>query len=210
MKIDINNKDWYFRFEEKENTNERTKNRLKEIIELGFEEVSIAQFGIQNVISGLYIERIWNEKEESWEDYIEWVKSVISQSKLKHDILIAEFDERKFKPYNGNRSQDIEFKTFKECENYIEKNNLVGFKPELGWEMGLGDYRTNFHSLMRVVEKICKEKFDDGENVQLRTFGMLDEESLFMVRFERHPLFKNESLIEATFEAVICYLRNKK
>lgn len=131
--------------------------------------------------------------------------------KIKEDILIAEYDEREFKPYKGNSSYNIGFKTFKECKVYIKENNLNGYKPELGWEMGLGDYRTNFHSLMRVVEKICKEKFNDDSNETpyLRTFGMMNDDGDFMVRFNRGHLFTDESLIKATFNAVVEFLRNR-
>lgn len=133
-------------------------------------------------------------------------------TKQKEDILIAEYDKRVFIPYNDNLSWSGNFTTYKGCEKWIKENNFIGYKPELGWKLGLGDYRTNFHSLMGVVEKICKEKFDDGseETSHLRTFGMVDIDGNFVVRFNRGSLFTNETLIGVTFDAVIDYITNKK
>jgi len=62
---------------------------------------------------------------------------------------------------------------------------------------------------MPVVEKILKERFDDGENVFLKTFGLINEGGEFMVRFNRYSLFMEESLLEATYFAVIEFLRNR-
>lgn len=56
---------------------ERTRNRLEEITELGMTEVGTAQFGINGVMSGLYIEKVWGYSETSWNEYIDWVKSLI-------------------------------------------------------------------------------------------------------------------------------------
>lgn len=76
MGIDVNKKSYY-----KLNiSKERTENRLKEIIALNFKEIGVAHFGINGIISGLYIERLWNDSEPIWKDYIIWVKSVIKTS----------------------------------------------------------------------------------------------------------------------------------
>jgi len=71
--IDINSEDLY-RCKEPQ---EITKARLTEISDLGMEEVGIAQFGIKGIMSGLYIERIWNYSDEEWKDYMDWVKELI-------------------------------------------------------------------------------------------------------------------------------------
>lgn len=125
-------------------------------------------------------------------------------------ILIAEYDGKKFKPYNKNLSWDIEFSTYKSCEEYIKEKKLIDFIPQLGYQLGVGDYRNNFHDLMRVVEKICKEKFSDNETSYLRTFGMLNDSGEFMVRFNRGRLFEEKKLIDATFFAVVDFLQNNK
>lgn len=78
MKIDPNSKEWYY---DKSNI-ERTKSRMNQLVELGMEEVGIAQFGIKNIMSGLYIELVWNYDEKSWNSYIDWVKELI-KSKSK-------------------------------------------------------------------------------------------------------------------------------
>jgi hypothetical protein len=63
--------------------------------------------------------------------------------------------------------------------------------------------------IMPVVEKICKEKFEDGSRAFLRTFGMITDDLGFMVRFNRHSLFIEDTLIQATFLAVGEFLRNR-
>ena len=63
----------------------------------------------------------------------------------------------------------------------------------------LPTYRS-YEELMPVVEKIFTLQFDDAnaEYYRLRTFGLRCEETNdYMVRFERHQLFKEKSLFEA-------------
>ena len=56
---------------------ERTRKRLLQIANMGMEEVSFANFGIAGVISGLYIESIWNDTDAQFESYLDWVKEMI-------------------------------------------------------------------------------------------------------------------------------------
>jgi hypothetical protein len=70
-------------------------------------------------------------------------------------------------------------------------------------------YYESWGWIMPVVEKICKENFEDGEQVYLRTFGMINSEFKFMVRFQRHQLFCSETLLTATYLAVVDYLQNR-
>jgi len=70
-------------------------------------------------------------------------------------------------------------------------------------------YENSWDLLMPIIEKICKEKFEDGEVIKLRTFGVINDEGFFMVRFDRHPLFYSESLIQASYGAVVDFLRNR-
>jgi hypothetical protein len=58
-------------------SNDRTRKRLQELIDMGCEENGIASFGINGIFSGLYIEWVWEKTEEQWVDYINWVKSLI-------------------------------------------------------------------------------------------------------------------------------------
>lgn len=72
-------------------------------------------------------------------------------------------------------------------------------------------FKTNWHYLMILVEKISQEMFADGEVYHLRTFGMYNAEvKKFMVRFNRHRLFQDEDLKKATFDACIDALTNLK
>ena len=69
----------------------------------------------------------------------------------------------------------------------------------------LPTYRS-YEELMPVVEKIFTLQFDDenAEYYRLRTFGLRCEETNdYMVRFERHQLFKEKSLFEALYLAVL-------
>lgn len=77
MKIDPNDKQWYY-----DKTNiERTKSRMIQLAELDMEEVGIAQFGIPDKMSGLYIEMVWSFDDEKWNSYIDWIKELIERKK---------------------------------------------------------------------------------------------------------------------------------
>lgn len=64
-------------------------------------------------------------------------------------------------------------------------------------------YKLSWNLLMIAVERILTKKFEDGENYYLRTFGILNEDGNFMVRFNRHRLFEAKELRDALFMAVI-------
>ena len=55
---------------------DRTLQRLIEIKELGMSVVGTGHFGIEGVMSGLYIERVWAYSNEKWDSYINWVKEI--------------------------------------------------------------------------------------------------------------------------------------
>lgn len=130
------------------------------------------------------------------------------QEILEGNTLIAEFEGRPFTPYKGNMSAGIAFRTYKECQRYIEENQLEGFIPELFWEQKSGKYDRDFHQLMRAVEKIIQFKYVDGDNAYLRTFGMYNEDGQVMVRINGCALFQSESLIKSTWLAVVDWCRN--
>lgn len=132
------------------------------------------------------------------------------QEILEGNTLIAEFEGLEFTPYKGNRSVNIKFKTYKECQKYINENNLDGFIPELWWNTKSGNYDHNFSSLMRAVDKITKIKYDDGDNAYLRVFGMYNADGEVMVRINRCQLFMAKTLIEATWLAVVDWCRTSK
>lgn len=60
---------------------DRTEKRLKEMSELGMEEVGFGQFGIKGLMSGLYIEMVWSYSDEDFDSYLNWVKELISKKK---------------------------------------------------------------------------------------------------------------------------------
>lgn len=61
---------------------QRTKERLDQIQELGLTIVGYHQFGIPNIISGLYIEMVWSHSEDEWNEYIEYIKSAVHIPKI--------------------------------------------------------------------------------------------------------------------------------
>lgn len=60
---------------------ERTRSRLKEILDMGMQEVGYGEFGIKGVMSGLYIEKVWSYSDAQFKDYLEWVKELINNFK---------------------------------------------------------------------------------------------------------------------------------
>lgn len=78
--IDINRKDYYL-FNVSDFQNSITKDRLIELNSLGMEEVGYGEFGIPGLMSGLYIERVWNFNAVNWKNYIDWVKSLQHEQK---------------------------------------------------------------------------------------------------------------------------------
>jgi len=80
-KFDITNRQWYMY--KRPDLEERTKTRLQEMADLGMEEIGTASFGIEGVMSGLYIERVWRYDDPEWNDYMDWVRSAIEKTRLK-------------------------------------------------------------------------------------------------------------------------------
>lgn len=77
-KIQLRNKLYYPRSE----YGKRTKSRLKELIALNIEVVCFGEFGIRNIVSGIYIEKVWNMPDYKWSEYVLWIESVINTKKL--------------------------------------------------------------------------------------------------------------------------------
>jgi len=74
-------------------------------------------------------------------------------------------------------------------------------------------YHKKWDWLMPVLEKICRLKIGDGkifvEYAYPRTFGMLDKESGgIMVRLEGFQLVLANTLLKATYLAVINFIEN--
>jgi len=68
-------------------------------------------------------------------------------------------------------------------------------------------YHTDWKLLMPVIEKLVRIKVPEFQTefdtFYLRTFGMMNMEYKYMVRFNCMPLHESEYLIVATFNAVV-------
>ena len=62
-------------------TDEVMRKRLTQLEELGVELCGYGQFGIPNIMSGLYIERVWYANEEKWAEEIKWITDLIAEKK---------------------------------------------------------------------------------------------------------------------------------
>jgi hypothetical protein len=102
---------------------------------------------------------------------------------------------------------------FKEDERYptlwIIKDQINQNGNNHFWEGNL-KYNESWDWLMPVIEKISKETFKDGCFSYPMTFGMINPQTgNYMFRFNRHSLFESSNLIDAAFEAVGDFLRNR-
>ena len=74
-------------------------------------------------------------------------------------------------------------------------------------------YHQDWSRLMHALEKICRTKVGDGveyvEYATPRTFGMLNEDGQIMVRLNGHQLQTADTLIEATWMAVVQFIEWK-
>jgi len=73
-------------------------------------------------------------------------------------------------------------------------------------------YHESWDWLAPVLEKICRMKIGDGktyvEYAYPRTFGMLNEEAgQIMVRLTGYPVFEADTLIKATYLAIIDFIK---
>ena len=81
--------------------------------------------------------------------------------------------------------------------------------PNLHWPFeSAPPFNENWAWLMPVVENICRREYDDGDNAYFRTFGMVrNEGKTVMVRINRHILCESDTLIEATYLAVLDFIK---
>lgn len=121
------------------------------------------------------------------------------------NISIAEFMGEKFKAYKDNHSYNREFSTYADCVTYIKENKLDdGYRPALGWKMGVGKYNTSWNWLMPVVEKI--ESTGQGYKFQIcrKRVVVIEDwgQQLDVVKV------KAQSKIEATWLAVVEFIKH--
>jgi hypothetical protein len=79
-KININNTN-YYKYKGDAEMFERTKKRLNQLIEMGMEDVGVAEFGVRGVVSGMYVERVWSYDEQQWNSYIKWADMLIKRKR---------------------------------------------------------------------------------------------------------------------------------
>lgn len=68
-------------------------------------------------------------------------------------------------------------------------------------------YHADWNWIMPVVEKIGKIDLEDGNYAYTRTFNMPSDEGKPMVRINRFSCHYGETLIEATYKAVIEFIK---
>jgi hypothetical protein len=72
----------FYRHDDTPELLERTKNRLQTIQDKGMTEVGVAEFGINGVMSGLYIERVWRYSDEDFNGYMNWVDEMKAKKEV--------------------------------------------------------------------------------------------------------------------------------
>lgn len=80
--VEFNIDDEYLYDVSKPENMERTKNRLEIIKNLGMQLSCNYSFYINNVMSGLWIENVWNYPDDRFNDYIEWIKELVDNNRL--------------------------------------------------------------------------------------------------------------------------------
>ncbi len=89
-------------------------------------------------------------------------------------------------------------------------NNQIHKKDDL-------PYHYSWDWIMPVLEKICSMTFTIPDkhgggtwSPCLRTFGMKNDEGKFMVRLNTSPLHESDKLIDATYAAVVEFIKENK
>ncbi|MFN8296787.1 MAG: hypothetical protein U0T69_11365 [Chitinophagales bacterium] len=195
-----------------------TKDRIDELyrrIDTRFNNVEISDYD-ENIML-ISAEQQFTGFDHGKQDYdiISLVEFMTQEEINNAKILIAEFDL-------GENWRDITI-------DFVNRNSEFLFDDQKPIDVDDLEYDSSWNALMPVVEKICRLKIGDGvETVDYcfpRTFGMLNvhpsssfdteiPDGKIMVRLNGHQLFKADTLIEATFLAVVdfikCYNENKK
>lgn len=129
------------------------------------------------------------------------MKEQISKgNKLIALFMGAEIMGSKTSPQGIVEIQSIAFK-----EDGSFKESIRDFERQL-------KYHSSWNWLMPVIEKISEYKYENSElNIDRaypRTFGMSSnkDSSLKLFRFNRMPLHQSETLIEASWKAVIEFI----
>ena len=121
-----------------------------------------------------------------------------------------------------NKKNDYMIAQFMGYHLHLGKNEIgpVTFRRKMKGFDDVYEHKTNleYHKdwnlLMEVVEKILTTDIGDNDFCatypNLRTFGMVNQTSgKMMVRFEGHSLFEEKTLKEATYKAVVNFIKNR-
>lgn len=77
MEIDVDEKD-YIEFGKPE-LKERTRDRLSQMKDMGMVAFHNAQFGVEGLLSGIWLEYVWADSDEDWDSRMEWAESLIEK-----------------------------------------------------------------------------------------------------------------------------------
>lgn len=104
---------------------EQTKKRLRQMVDIGMTEIQIANFGVTGIMSGLYIEMVWNYSDSEFQSYIDWVKDLIEEKK---ELLFTLSDGTKIKKYDIIECEGITYQFVIENSKFYlisDKNDLI-------------------------------------------------------------------------------------
>ena len=131
MEIDINRKDFYEYG--KPELEDRTRNRIQEMIDTGMTEVGVAQFGVKGVMSGLYLEFVWSKTEEDWKDYMDWVRELIAEKRGTTESTAIEITAKEYLDLENPEfvgqtrlNSDNQYRMYWKCNEkfYFTKNQI--------------------------------------------------------------------------------------
>jgi hypothetical protein len=90
--IDVENRSYYEYG--RPDLEDRTRARLEELSFMGLIVVGHGEFGIPNVTSGFYIERVWHDSDEKWQLYMAWARDLIATAEIRFENEITQFLEK--------------------------------------------------------------------------------------------------------------------
>lgn len=130
---------------------------------------------------------------------------------MKDNRIIANFDDKKFKPYKKNRSIEVEFDTHEDCMNWIDESETCkDFRPELGWDLGNGKYNSSWDWLMPVIDKI-ESIYDNSIAVKINgidcTISTGSQYAIAYPEKDCHIEIRGKNRFEATYKAVVKFIK---
>jgi hypothetical protein len=135
---------------------------------------------------------------------------------IENNKLIATFMGYTYFPYNHpdiKSPRDAGWKIDAKVSSISKWNIGYTKKAFLCRSHNQLNYDGSWQWIMPVVEKIARMRIkylneDEYFSPYPVTFGMIDDEGNFMVRFHSHQLFQSSSFIEAVWMAVIDFIKS--